>query len=303
MEEAHVSSLHGRIAVITGAGRGLGRAYALRFAALGAHVVVNDAIAAGESRAAGSAADAVVDEIVAAGGSAVAHLGSVADWESAGELIELALARFGGLDVLVNNAGILRDHYLAALTESEWDDVVAVHLKGHFAPTRHAIGHWKQAAKAGHPVDASIINTASEAGLRGYPGSANYCAAKSGILALTLVEARELDRYGIRANAISPGARTRLSVSAPGFAEAFDAQAAAAGWDIWSPDNVAPVAAWLASAGCRVTGQVLSVCGGRVTVEQGWRPADSAALDRPWTEEELQERFGSLQPPAIDHFL
>src|ERR1700754_3530940 len=201
----------GRVVIVTGAGGGIGRAHALAFAAEGARVVVNDIGVGldGSPAGGGSAAQSVVDEITAAGGEAVANGSNVADWDQAANLIQTAVAAFGGLDVLVNNAGIVRDRMFANTSEEEFDAVIAVHLKGHFATMRHAAGYWRAQSKAGDPVDARIINTSSGAGLQGSVGQANYSAAKAGIAAMTLVAAAEMGRYGVTVNAIAPSARTR----------------------------------------------------------------------------------------------
>jgi NAD(P)-dependent dehydrogenase (short-subunit alcohol dehydrogenase family) len=260
----------GRVVVVTGAGRGLGRSHALAFAAEGAKVVVNDLGAEldGSGGSSGPAGE-VVDEIRAAGGEAVADGADVADWEQARALVAQAVDTFGRLDVLVNNAGFLRDRMLANLSEDEWDAVMRVHLKGHFAPTRHAIEHWRARSKAGDDVDGRIINTSSGAGLMGAVGQGNYSAAKAGIAALTLVEATELGRYGVTANAIAPAARTRMTeevfattMAAPGEGE-FDAMA---------PENVSPLVVWLGSTeSTAVTGRVFEVEGGKISVADGWQ--------------------------------
>ena len=206
--------LDGKVAIVTGAGRGIGRGHALEFARQGARVVVNDlgAEVDGTGSSSGPAGE-VVDEIRAMGGDAVANGDDVSDWEGAQRLINTAIETFGGLDVLVNNAGILRDRFVVNMTEEEWDAVVTVHLKGHFAPTRFAAAYWRDRSKAGDPVKASVINTSSTSGLLGNPGQTNYGAAKAGIAAFTQICAMELARYGIRNNAIAPAARTRVSRS------------------------------------------------------------------------------------------
>ncbi len=214
-----MGSLDGRVAIITGAGRGIGREHALLFAREGASVVVNDLGGAND----GSGADAgpaqqVVDEIVAAGGKAVANTDNIATWDGAEGLVKQAVSEFGRLDVLVNNAGILRDAFIAGMDESQWDAVIAVHLKGHAATLHHAAAYWKDQSKAGETVNASVINTASASGtFMPNAGQGNYGAAKAGIAALTLVAADELDRYGVRVNAIAPIARTRLTLATPGM--------------------------------------------------------------------------------------
>lgn len=264
--------LDGRVAVVTGGGRGLGREHALLMAAEGAAVVVNDIDA-------GPAHD-VVDEIVSAGGRAVAAPGDVADWDTGRAVVEAAVDAFGALHVVVNNAGTVADRYLATMSEQEWDDVVRAHLKGHFVPTRWAAGWWREQAKAGRPVDASVVCTTSTSGLVGNPGQANYGAAKAGVAAFAVIAAQELDRYGVRVNAVAPLARTRLTEATPGLAELVAPPADPAAFDAWHPANVSPLVAWLAAAGGGVTGRVFLAHGG------------SVQLFRPWTAEAVVDRAG-----------
>lgn len=289
-----MTTLKGRTAIITGAGRGLGRSHALRFAELGAAVVVNDM--PGESGE--SPAQAVVDEITAAGGEAVAHEGSASNWEAAADMVQLAVNTFGSLDVLVNNAGILRDRTIVQMSEAEWDSVVDVHLKGHFCPLRHAAAYWRERTKAGEQVRASVINTSSGSGLRGNPGQVNYASAKSGIAMMTLVASRELGRYGVRVNAIAPVARTRLTLQTPGWAEKLATPET--GFDKWAPENVTPLVSWLAQEDCHVSGQVFGVMGGHIGWQQGWTEHEAFDLDRAWTEDELQEALAKLPDSAPD---
>jgi NAD(P)-dependent dehydrogenase (short-subunit alcohol dehydrogenase family) len=270
----------GRIAIVTGAGRGLGREHALELARQGASVVVNDlgTSGAGEGASAGPAQD-VVDEILALGGSAVADTSDIADFSGAATLVALALETFGGLDVLVNNAGFLRDRMLVNATEDEWDAVIRVHLKGHFAPLRHAAAYWRDEAKAGRTRAARVINTSSGAGLQGSIGQGTYSAAKAGIAGLTLVAAAELGRYGVTVNALAPAARTRMTEAA--FAETMAAPRS--GFDAMDPSNVAPVVAWLASLdSAEVTGRVIEVEGGKICVEEGWRHGPAVDIGTRW---------------------
>lgn len=251
--------LAGRVAIVTGAGRGLGRAHALALAAEGASVVVNDI--GGDVHGVGSdptPAQEVAHAIEAAGGRAVVSGHDVSDWEQAEALVDLAVSRFGDLHVVVNNAGILRDRTLANMEEAEWDAVMRVHLKGHAATTRHAMRYWRDRSKAGHAVKASLVHTTSIAGFAGNFGQAAYSAAKLGIVALSRVAALEGERYGVRSNAVSPSARTRLDPSMkPAEGETFDA---------FEPANVSPIVVWLAAADCPATAQVFQMYGNRLKV-------------------------------------
>jgi NAD(P)-dependent dehydrogenase (short-subunit alcohol dehydrogenase family) len=271
-----VGSLEGRVAIITGAGRGLGREHARLFVAEGAKVVVNDL---------GTVAEEVAGELRAAGGEAIPSNHDITDWEGGRQLVDAALDAFGHLDVLVNNAGILRDRMLVSMAEEEWDEVIAVHLKGHFLPTRFAAAHWREQAKAGAPVRASIIHTSSTSGLLGNPGQTNYGAAKAGIASFSTICAQELARYGVRSNCIAPAARTRLTEATPGLGEVVAAPAE--GFDVWDPANVSPLVAHLATEGCEVSGRTFFVQGGTVRVMEPWRMGAGLDLDRRWTVEEL----------------
>ncbi|WP_181008336.1 SDR family oxidoreductase [Sphingomonas montanisoli] len=270
----------GRTVIITGAARGLGRSYALAFAAEGANVVVNDigTSLGGEGRDT-SAADAVVAEIIAAGGQAMANYDDVTDWDATKRIVEQTVERFGGLDVVVNNAGIVRDRMFVSATPDEWDATMHVHLRGHFCLARHAVDYWRAQQKAGNPVDARIINTTSGAGLQGSIAQAAYSTAKGGIAALTLVQAAELGRYGITSNALAPSARTRMTTGA--FSEKM--AEVAEGFDKQDPDNIAPTVVWLGSPQSKhVTGCVFELEGGRITLEHGWDLGPTVDQDAKW---------------------
>lgn len=290
----------GRIVIVTGSGRGLGRSHALELARQGARVVVNDLGCEldGTGGGTGPAGD-VVEEIRAAGGEAIANGDDVADFAGAARMVQAALDAFGGLDVVVNNAGFVRDRMFANAAEDEWDAVVRVHLKGHFAVARHAAAHWRDHAKAGLAVDARIINTSSGAGILGSVGQAAYSAAKGGIATLTLVQAAELGRYGVTANALCPAARTRMTegvftemMATPDQPDAFDAMA---------PENVSPVVAWLASTrSAHVTGRMFEVEGGKVGIATGWQHGPAADKGDRWGAAELGPVIDGLlaQAPA-----
>ena len=286
-----MGALDGRVAIITGAGGGLGREHALLFAQEGAKVVVNDlggnVDGSGEDR---SAAQKVVDEIRAMGGEAVENHDNVAEWEGAQRLIQTAIDTFGDLHVLVNNAGILRDRVLVNMSEAEWDAVIHVHLKGHFAPTRFAAAYWREQSKAGKEVNAAIINTSSTSGLLGNPGQANYGAAKSGIATFSQIVAMELKRYGVRSNAIAPAARTRMTESTPGLSDVVRKPEDAATFDAWNPSNVSPMVAYLATADCPFTGEAFLVQGDTVQRFQPWKLAEKITNNEErWTVAQLQE--------------
>lgn len=283
----------GRTAIITGAARGLGRSYALAFAAEGANVVVNDigTSLSGEGRDT-SAADEVVAQIKASGGNAIANYEDITDWDAAKRIVDAAVAAFGDLHVVVNNAGIVRDRMFVSATPEEWDATMHVHLRGHFCVSRHAVDYWRGQQKAGNAVDARIINTTSGAGLQGSIAQAAYSTAKGGIAALTLVQAAELGRYGITANALAPAARTRMTEQA--FADKM--AAVDSGFDVQDPDNIAPTVVWLGSEQSRhVTGCIFELEGGRITIEDGWKLGPTVDKAAKWAPADVG--------PAVDDLL
>ena len=290
-----MGALDGRIAIITGAGRGIGREHALLFAAEGAKVVVNDLGGAldgsGDDR---TPAQQVADEIVAAGGEAVANADDITEWEGGKHLIDTAVEAFGDVNVLVNNAGILRDRVLVNMSEAEWDAVVQVHLKGHFVPTRHAAAYWREQSKAGKEVHAAVVNTSSTSGLLGNPGQANYGAAKAGIAAFTVITAEELSRYGVRVNAIAPAARTRMTEQTPGLSDIVQVPSDPSVFDKWDPANISPLVAYLATEACPITGRVFFVQGGQVRLFQPWTMTETIEKDDRWTVAELAAEMPRL---------
>jgi NAD(P)-dependent dehydrogenase (short-subunit alcohol dehydrogenase family) len=273
--------------VITGAGRGIGREHALLFAREGAKVVVNDLGGAedGSGADAGPAHD-VADEITALGGQAIANTDSVADFAGAERLIQTAVDGFGGLDVLINNAGILRDRMLVNMTEAEWDDVIRVHLKGHFAPLHFAARYWRDQSKAGRTVNAAVVNTSSTSGLFNNPGQSNYGAAKTGISSLTIIAQKELERYGVRVNAIAPAAYTRLIGTIPGRQAPQETDE----WSPHDPANIAPFVAYLSTADCPIRGRVFLVRAGDVYLFQPFAIVDHIHKDGQWDIGELTEQ-------------
>jgi NAD(P)-dependent dehydrogenase (short-subunit alcohol dehydrogenase family) len=290
----------GRVVVITGAGRGLGRSHALAFAREGAKVVVNDLGGApdGTGASAGPAHD-VVDEIRAMGGEAIANADDVADFEAAAGIIATALDTFGRLDVVVNNAGILRDRLFVNIVPDEWDATIRVHLRGHFCVGRHAAAYWRDRAKAGEPVDARLINTSSGAGLMGSVGQTAYAAAKAGIAAMTIVQAVELGRYGVTVNGLAPSARTRLTEGV--FVDMM--KEVDGGFDAMDPDNISPLVVWLGSPESRdVTGRLFEIEGGVLSVCDGWQHGPRIEKDRRWEPSEvgpaIRKLIAQAPPPA-----
>ena len=290
-----MGALEGRVAIITGAGRGIGREHAMLFASEGASVVVNDlggsVDGSGDDRA---AAQLVVDEIEGIGGKAVANTDDVTDWEGGKRLIDAAIEAFGDVHVLVNNAGILRDKMLVNMSESDWDAVVHVHLKGHFVPTRHVAAYWREQVKEGREVKASIVNTSSTSGLLGNPGQTNYGAAKSGIASFSVIAAKELSRYGVRVNAIAPAARTRMTEQTPGLGDIVKAPTDPGTFDLWDAANISPLVAALSVESCAITGKVFFVQGGEIRLFQPWTMTETLSKDDRWTVAELQEKLPSM---------
>ncbi len=287
--------LDGKVAIVTGAGRGIGREHALALARAGAKVVVNDlgASLGGEGADATPAHD-VVAEIEALGSHAVADGENVAEFDAARRLVQHAVEAFGRLDILVNNAGILRDRMLVNMEEAEWDAVIAVHLKGHFAPTRHAAAYWRDRAKAGEEVRARVINTSSPSGVFGNVGQVNYGAAKAGIANFTIIAAQELGRYGVTVNCIAPNARTRMTESA------FELPPGDGGFDPLAPVNNTPiVVALCADAAQGITGQVFHIFGGAVNMLQPWTPGELFAREDGWEAEELLDEVVGRLPDGV----
>src|SRR3954466_5910880 len=288
-----MGALDGRVAIITGAGRGLGREHALLFASEGAKVIINDL--GGANDGAGSdatPAEQVAEEIKAAGGEAVANADDISDWEGAQRLVNSAIEAFGDLDILVNNAGILRDRVLVNMTEEEWDAVIAVHLKGHFAPTRWAASYWREQHKAGNGKPRNIVHTSSTSGLFANPGQSNYGAAKTGIATFSQIAAKELIRYDVKSNTIAPGARTRLTLATPGLGEIM--KPAEGSFDEWDPANISPLVAYLAGVDCKFTGETFFVQGGNVTMIESWSRGSSVDRDSIWPVDELAAALAPL---------
>jgi len=291
-----MTSLDGRVAIITGAGRGIGREHALYFAELGARIVVNDWGGAGDgTRPDDGPADETAAEIRAAGGEAIANHDDVTDWAGAERMVAAAVDAYGDLDILVNNAGILRDRTIVNMTESEWDDVVRVHMKGHFVPTHHAAVHWRNEHKAGRTRRRFLVHTSSTSGLFANPGQANYGAAKTGIVTFSQIAAKELSRYDVVSNCVAPAARTRLTLATPGLEDIMASNTQ--GFDEWDPANISPVVAYLSSDRCEFNGETFFVQGGVVKRVKSWAFGDSITHPTRWTVDDLAD---ALAPQAHD---
>ncbi|MGA0863009.1 MAG: SDR family oxidoreductase [Ilumatobacteraceae bacterium] len=283
-----MGALDGRVAIITGAGRGIGREHALLFAAEGAKVVVNDLGGANDGTGTDATpAQQVVDEITAMGGHAVANYDNVADWEGAQRMVNAAVETFGDLDILVNNAGILRDRVLVNMSEAEWDAVIAVHLKGHFAPSRWAAAYWREQHKAGVTKPRNIVHTSSTSGLNANPGQSNYGAAKSGIATFGQILGKELARYNVKSNSIAPAARTRLTLATPGLGDRIAEPENTAQFDEWDPANISPLVCYLASEACAFNGETFFVKGGEVTRFRSWERAETVEQNDRWSVADL----------------
>jgi NAD(P)-dependent dehydrogenase (short-subunit alcohol dehydrogenase family) len=291
-----MGALEGRVAAITGGGRGLGREHALLFAAEGAKVVVND-LGGGKdgSGADASPAQAVVDEIAEAEGEAIANTDDVSTWDGAAALVAQGIEAYGKLDVLVNNAGILRDAFITGMSEQDFDDVIRVHVKGHFNCLKHAADHWRERSKAGEEVKGSVINTASASGTYlPNPGQVNYGGAKAAIAAMSLVAASELGRYGVRVNAIAPAARTRLTEGVPMVDEMFKPPEDPEAFDTFHPRNVSPLVAYLATEDCAISGKLFAVQGGTISECTNWQVGEGIKADGPWTIELIAGELGGV---------
>ena len=292
-----MGTLDGRVAIITGAGRGLGREHALLFASEGAKIVVNDLGGANDGSGSDmTPAQHTVADIKGMGGEAIVNTDNVADWDGAKRMIDSAIEAFGDLDILVNNAGILRDRVLVNMSEAEWDSVIQVHLKGHFAPTHHAAAYWREQAKAGITKPRNLVHTSSTSGLFSNPGQANYGSAKSGIATFSQICAKELSRYNVKSNAIAPAARTRLTMATPGLEDVMAAKDGK--FDEWDPANVSPLVAYLASDLCEFSGETFYVQGGQVTRVATWVMAEEIKQDDRWTVTALAKAITALAPKS-----
>lgn len=278
--------LDGRVAIVTGAGGGLGAAHARVFAEEGCAVIVNDINQA--------AAQVVVDEITAAGGKAIVNTSDITSYEDSANAVKQAIDTYGDLHIVLNNAGVNRDRMFASMTEAEWDTIMAVHLKGHFCISSHAVHYWRDQSKAGKEVDARIINTTSGAGLQGSIGQSNYAAAKAGIAALTLNQAAELGRYGITANAVAPAARTGMTTAVESMATRM-AKPEDGSFDYWAPENVSSLLAWLGAADSKaITGRIFESEGGKISIADGWRSTEGVDKGGRWAPAEVGQAIDLL---------
>jgi NAD(P)-dependent dehydrogenase (short-subunit alcohol dehydrogenase family) len=291
--------LEGRVAVVTGAGRGLGREHALLLGSCGAAVVVNDrGVATDGTGRDATPANEVAAEIRATGGQAVGSDHDVATWDGARSVVELAIETFGELDILVNNAGILRDTTIVSMAESDFDEVVRVHLKGHVAPTRWASAYWRDQHHGGSRRKRNVVHTSSTSGIYANPGQSNYGSAKSAIVTFSEIAAKELARYDVVSNCVVPGARTRLTMSSPGLPEIM--QAPAEGFDVWAPANISPVVAYLCGAGCGFSGETFYVQGGTVRRLAPWSIVGES-IENPtrWPLDALEQAMSAFQPRRV----
>ena len=292
-----MASLDGKVAIVTGSGRGIGREHALALAKAGAKIVVNDlgGSTAGEG-ADQTPAQSVADEIKALGGEATANYDNVADYSGAEQMVKQAVSEFGRLDILVNNAGILRDRMLVNLSEDEWDAVIAVHLKGHYAPTRHAAAYWREQSKAGNQINGRVINTSSPSGVFGNVGQTNYGAAKAAIAAFTIIAAQELGRYGVTVNCLAPNARTRMTEQTFGDMP----QPEEGAYDPLDPSHISPVVVALCSEAAQsITGQCFFVYGGNINVLKPWDIGTPIVKDGAWDPDELASKLTEVFPNGI----
>jgi NAD(P)-dependent dehydrogenase (short-subunit alcohol dehydrogenase family) len=286
--------LEGRVAIVTGGGRGIGRAHALLLASEGAKVVVNDFAASPEGGP--TPAQSVVDEIVAAGGEGAANTGDISAWDGGRALIDQAIDQFGRLDALVNNAGVVRDKPVVTMTEEEWDLVVRVHLKGHFVPTHWASRYWRAQSKAGVEVSGRLVHTSSNSGLIGNPGQSNYSAAKAGIASFSIVCAKELARYGVRSNCVAPSGRTQMTTSTEWLREMMGEPPGDDHFDVWDPANNSPLVAYLASEECAFNGSMFTTRGGTVGIMAPWQLEHQLQHDSRWTAAELSTELKPFAP-------
>jgi NAD(P)-dependent dehydrogenase (short-subunit alcohol dehydrogenase family) len=290
-----VGVLEGRVAIITGAGRGIGREHAILFASEGARVVVNDLGGGGDVEGTDlTSAEAVVAEIEAAGGQAVVNGDDVSSWEGGRRLIDSAVKAFGDLDILVNNAGILRDRALVNMTEDEWDAVISVHLKGHFIPTRWAASYWREQHKAGSQRRRNLVHTTSTSGLFANTGQTNYGSAKSAVATFSQICSKELARYRVTSNCVAPSARTRLTLATPGLHDVIAAPQSSDRFDVWDPANVSPLFAYLASEACQFDGETFFVQGGAVKRVKSWELGESIERNGRWTVADLAVAMDGL---------